>query len=194
MNGHQPARERDLYGLLAEFEEADDLLAAAHKASAAGYTAVDAYSPFPVNGLSEALALDKKVNWVPYLVLLGAIVGGLGGYALQYYTSVIAYPINVGSRPLNSWPAFMVITFEGAVLLAALFGFVGMLALNNLPLPFHPVFGAPNFARASQDGFFLCIMATDPRFDETGTRRFLQSLQPTSVVDVEQDKDTKIYD
>ncbi len=192
MNEH--VQERELYGLMAEFEEADDLLAAAQKASAAGYTDVDAYTPFPVEGLSEALALDKKINWVPYLVLLGALAGGLGGYALQYYTSVIAYPINVGSRPLNSWPAFMIITFEGAVLLAAVFGFVGMLALNKLPLPFHPVFGAPNFERASQDGFFLCIMGTDPRFDETITRQFLQSLTPTSVVEVEQDEDTKIYD
>ncbi|MBN1218246.1 MAG: DUF3341 domain-containing protein [Anaerolineae bacterium] len=187
-------QERELFGIIAEFEEANELLAAAQKTTAAGYRQVDAYSPFPVHGLSEALTLDKQRNWLPYIVLLGAVLGGLAGYMLQYYTSVIAYPINVGSRPLNSVPAFLVITFEGAVLVAAVMGLVGMLALNKLPMPYHPVFNAPGFERASQDRFFLCIMATDPKFEETKTKAFLQSLSPAAVTELEQAAKEKIYD
>ena len=185
MNGHAQAQESEIFGIIAEFDKADDLLAAAEQASAAGYRQFDAYSPFPVHGLSEVMGLDRQRNWVPYIVLLGAILGGLAGYILQYYTSVIAYPLNVGSRPLNSIPAFLVITFEGAVLMAALFGFVGMLAVNRLPMPYHPVFNTPSFDRASRDGFFLCIFETDPRFDMAETRAFLQSLNPNAVYEVD---------
>ena len=183
MSGHEETG--GTFGLIAEFDKADDLLAATKKARANGYEHLDTYSPFPVHGLSEAMGLEKQRNFVPYIVLLGAILGGVGGYMLQYYTSVIAYPMNVGSRPLNSVPAFMVITFEGAVLLAAVFGFVGMLALNKLPMPYHPVFNAPSFNRASRDGFFLCIFETDPNYDDAETMAFLESLNPVSVNEVD---------
>jgi hypothetical protein len=178
--------EHPLFGVMAEFEEADDLLAAAKRAYAAGYRRLDAYTPFPVHGLTEALGLDKQRNWVPYLVLLGAITGGISGYILQFIAAVVSYPLNIGGRPLNSWPSFMVITFEGAVLLAATFGVVGMLFLNKLPMPYHPVFNVPNFDRASRDRFFLCVLGTDPKFEPAETTGFLQSLRPLTVVEVEQ--------
>jgi hypothetical protein len=190
---HVEVEARELFGLLAEFEEGEALVEAANQAYQAGYRQLDAYTPFPVHGLSDALRLDRQRNWVPYLVLLGAIFGGLAGYLLQYYTSAISYPINVGGRPLHSWPAFMVITFEGAVLMAALAGVVGMLFLNKLPMPYHPLFSVPRFELASRDRFFLCIMGTDPKFEVEGTKQFLESLNPTSVVEVEQGE-TKIYD
>ena len=183
MSGHQ--ERGGTFGLIAEFDKADDLLAATEKARANGYQHLDTYSPFPVHGLSEVMGVDKQFNWVPYIVLLGAILGGVAGFMLQYYTSVIAYPMNIGSRPYNSWPAFMVITFEGAVLIAAIFGFTGMLALNKLPMPYHPVFNAPSFSRASQDGFFLCIFETDPKYDTAETTAFLESLNPVSVNEVD---------
>jgi len=183
MSGHQG--RGGTFGLMAEFDKADDLLAATEKARANGYQHIDTYTPFPVHGLSEVMGLDKQFNWVPYIVLLGAILGGVAGFMLQYYAAVIAYPMNIGSRPHNSWPAFMVITFEGAVLIAAIFGFVGMLALNKLPMPYHPVFNAPSFSRASQDGFFLCIFETDPKYDTAETTAFLESLNPVSVNEVD---------
>jgi hypothetical protein len=183
MSGHK--KTGGTFGLMAEFDKADDLLAATEKTRASGYQHIDTYAPFPVHGMSEVMGLDKQRNWVPYIVLLGAISGGVVGYMLQYYTSVIAYPMNIGSRPLNSWPAFLVITFEGAVLLAAVFGFVGMLALNKLPMPYHPVFNTPGFSRASRDGFFLCVFETDPQYDPVQTAVFLGSLRPVSVHEVD---------
>jgi len=152
---------------------------------------MDAYTPFPVHGLSEVLGLER--NWLPYIVLFGAIAGGVGGYLLQYYTSVIDYPINVGGRPFHSWPAFLVITFETAVLGAAFAAVLGMLALNKLPMPYHPVFNTPNFELASRDRFFLCILATDPKFHPKETRWFLDTLEPELVFELEQG-DVKIYE
>jgi hypothetical protein len=187
-------KAREYFGLMAEFEEADDLLQAVKQTSAAGYRQIDAYTPFPVHGMSEALGLDKQRNWLPYIVLLGAIAGGMGAYLLQYYASVISYPINVGGRPFHSWPSFMVITFEGAVLMAAVFGFLAMLALNKLPMHYHPVFNAPNFELATQEKFFLCVMGTDPKFDLKETKTFLASLHPNAVVEVEQGETEKIFD
>jgi len=181
----------DVFGLMAEFSDPEVLVAKTRQAYEAGYRRMDAYAPFPVHGLSEALGLKR--SWVPYIVLLGAIAGGVGGYLLQYYTSVIDYPINVGGRPYHSWPAFMVITFETAVLGAALAGVLGMLALNKLPMPYHPVFNMPRFILASKDRFFLCIMVTDPKFDLAQTREFLESLEPEGVYEVEQGA-TKIYE
>lgn len=181
----------DVFGLMAEFSDPEVLVAKTRQAYEAGYRRMDAYAPFPVHGLSEALGLKR--SWVPYIVLLGAIAGGVGGYLLQYYTSVIDYPINVGGRPYHSWPAFMVITFETAVLGAALAGVLGMLALNKLPMPYHPVFNMPRFILASRDRFFLCIMVTDPKFDPVQTREFLESLEPEGVYEVEQGA-TKIYE
>lgn len=181
----------DIFGLMAEFDDPDELVEKTRQTREAGYERFDAYTPFPIHGLSEAMGLER--NWVPYIVLLGAILGGLGGFFLQYYTSVIDYPINIGGRPFNSWQAFMVITFECAVLGAGIFGLFGMLALNNLPMPHHPVFNVPTFEFASQNRFFLCIMVTDPKFDLEETEKFLQSLEPDGVYPVDQSA-TKIYE
>jgi hypothetical protein len=172
-----------LYGLMAEFSDPTALVAAARQAHEAGYRHLDGYTPFPIEELSEALGIHR--NLLPPLVLTGGIVGLLTGIGLQYWTSVIDYPINVGGRPLFSWPAFIPVTFELTILFAALTAVFGMLALNGLPMPHHPVFGAPRFALASRDRFFLCIEATDPKFDRDDTWRFLQRLQPRQVSEVE---------
>jgi hypothetical protein len=171
-----------LYGLLAQFDDADQLVRAAQRSRAAGYQRIDAYSPFPVDGLPEALGLTRTpLSWI---VLLGGLIGGLAGFGLQYYVAVIAVPLNVGGKPLNSWPSFIPITFETTILGAALAGVIGLLLLNRLPMPYHSLFNVNNFARASQDGFFLCIETSDPQFDMQKTREFLRSLQPREVYDV----------
>jgi ActD protein len=171
-----------LYGLLAEFEEHEQVLAAAERAYAAGYREMDAFSPFPIEGLAEALG--HHYSAVPLITLLGGMAGGLGGYFMEWYSMGRLYPLNVGGRPLNSWPNFIPITFELTVLIAALSALVAMLALNRLPEPHHPLFNVPEFRRASIDRFFLCIEATDPKFDRVATSRFLQSLGPCSLKEV----------
>lgn len=173
----------ELYGLIAEFTDAEPLLAAARAAYAEGYRKVDAYSPFPVPGLAEAIGF--RTNRVPLLALLGGIVGGAGIYALQMYSAVWDYPLNVGGRPLASWPAFIPATFEMTVLGAALATFFGMLILNGLPRLIHPVFNAQDFDLAARNRFFLCIQACDPRFEREATQRFLAAQQPLRVVEVE---------
>lgn len=170
------------YGLLAEFEAPEDLLAAARRAYAEGYRRMDAHSPFPVEGLAEAIGFHR--TRLPLLVLIAGLVGAFVGFASQYWATVIDYPLNVGGRPLNSWPSYIPITFEVTILFAALTAVVGMIALNGLPRPYHPVFNVPAFGRASRDRFFLCIEAADPRFDREGTRRFLESLQAREVSEV----------
>jgi hypothetical protein len=180
----QPKPEKSLFGLMAEFHEPSRIVAAARSAHEAGYRKMDAYTPFPMEELAESLGHHSR-GPLPLLVLLGGLAGAAGGFGLQYWASVIAYPLNVGGRPLNSWPAFIPVTFETTVLLAALTAVFGMLALNGLPRPHHPVFNAPNFALASQERFFLCIESDDPKFDETATRRFLESLRPAQVSEVE---------
>jgi Protein of unknown function (DUF3341) len=140
-----------------------------------GYRNMDAYTPYPVEGLSEELGLTR--SRVPFVVLVGGLVGAAGGFFMQYWAEAVDYPLNVGGRPYNSWPAFIPITFELMVLVAALAALLGMFYLNGLPMPYHPVFHLPRFARASQDRFFLCIEATDPRFDRSATKQFLASLQ-----------------
>lgn len=182
----------EVFGLVAEFDDPDELVEKSQAAYDEGYRKIDAYAPFPIHGLSDALGIT--FSWVPYIVLAGAILGGIGGYALQYWTSAIAYPINIGGRPLNSWPAFMVIVFELAVLTSGVLGFVGMLALNKLPQPYHPVFNISRFGLASRDKFFLCIFASDPKFDLEGTRKFLESLEPEGVYQADQDENVKVYD
>jgi hypothetical protein len=171
-----------IYGLLAEFAGPTELLAAARRAYEAGFRHIDAYSPFPVEGLAEELGFHK--TRLPWLVFLGGLIGCVGGFFLQYYAMVIDYPFNVGGRPLNSWPMFIPVTFELTILGAALFAVLGMLALNGLPMPYHPVFHVPRFALASRDRFFLCIEATDPKFDREETARFLAELQPSELTEV----------
>ena len=172
-----------VYGLLAEFDSPEDLVAAGERAYADGYRRLDAYTPFPVHGLAEAIGF--RTNRLPLLVLVAGIVGAGAGFFSQYYAAVIDYPLNVGGRPLNSWPAFIPITFEVTILAAAATAVLGMLALNGLPQPYHPVFNAPRFALATRDRFFLCIEATDPRFDAEATRKFLEGLGAKEVTDVE---------
>ena len=177
------AEKRPLAGLVAEFADPDDLLAAAKTTRRAGYTHTDGLTPFPIHGLHEALGKrDTRLQWI---VLLAAIVGGVGGFFLQRWISEVAYPANVGGKPLNSWPMFIPVTFELAVLLSALTAVASMLILNGLPKPYHPLFKVESFQRASSDRFFLYIEATDPQFDPEATREFLESLNPISVEDVE---------
>lgn len=164
----------ELYGLLAEFTDSDALIRAARSAYAAGYRQMNAYTPFPLEGLREALG--QKRSRLPVIVLSGGVLGGGLAYFMMYYASVISYPINVGGRPLHSWPAFLPITFELTVLGASLAAFLGMLGLNGLPHPHHPLFEVPEFSLASRDRFFLCIEAGDPQFNTIQTRQFLESL------------------
>jgi len=171
-----PTSPESLYGLLAEFEQPDDVLEAARKAYAAGYRQMNAYTPFSVEGLSQALG--QKPTRLPWLVLLGGIVGGGAAYFMLYYACVISYPLNVGGRPLHSWPSFIPITFEMTVLGAAFAAFFGMLALNGLPHPNHPLFEVPAFSLASRNRFFLCIQVRDPLFQLEQTRRFLEGMTP----------------
>jgi hypothetical protein len=171
-----------LYGLMAEFDTPGQLVTAAERTRLVGYKKIDAYSPIPIEELNEAL--DLKRTRLPLIVLIGGICGGLAGYGLEYWSSVIEYPMNVGGRPFHSWPQFIPVTFETTVLGAALSAFVGMWALNGLPQPYHPVFNVPAFERASRDRFFLVIETADPRFDAQATRAFLEGLHPVGVSDV----------
>ncbi|HYL64046.1 MAG TPA: DUF3341 domain-containing protein [Candidatus Methylomirabilis sp.] len=172
-----------VYGVVGEFEKPQALIQAAEKARQAGYRRMDAYTPFPVEGLSEAMGLKRSL--VPLVTLIGGLLGGLGGFGFQYWASVISFPENIGGRSLNSWPAFIPVTFEMTVLGASLFAVFGMLAMNRLPQPHHPLFNVDRFQKhASSDRFFLCLQANDPKFNVGEAARFLKEVQAQHVSEV----------
>lgn len=170
------------YGVMAEFHDAQSLLDAANAVREAGYTSVDAFSPFPIHGLSEAIGF--RHSRLSAVVLTMGLLGGLGGFFMCWYANVISYPLNIGGKPLNSWPAWIPIVFECTILLAAFGAVFGMLALNGLPMPYHPVFNIKRFEQASRDRFFLVIHERDPKFDLDKVWDFLETLGPREVFDV----------
>ena len=173
-----------LYGLMAEFASPGELVAAARSAREAGYRSMDAYTPYPIHELTEALELPRTK--LPLIVFVGGLLGCATGLLMQWFATAIHYPVNVAGRPLASWPSFIPVTFELTVLFAAIAAVLGMLGLNGLPMPYHPVFNAPRFALASRDRFFLCIEMTDPLFDRESTGRFLARLGARVVSEVEE--------
>jgi len=175
-----------IYGLMAEYRDPEQLVAAAHRAYEDGYRKMDAYTPFPVEGLAEAIGFTR--NRLPLIVLIGGILGGMTGMAMMIYLTMFDYPINIGGRPLLSWPSFIPITFEMTVLFASLSAVFGMLGLNGLPMPHHPVFNTRNFALASRNRFFLCIQSDDPKFDREATKQFLEGLGPRLVSEIADDR------
>ena len=172
-----------IYGLMAEFSTPEQLLEAARRTQNAGYRRIDAFAPFPIEGLADAVGFRR--TRLPLVVLIAGIIGGSTGFYLQYYAAAVSYPLNVGGRPLNSWPAFIPITFELTILFAAFAAVFGMLAMNGLPTPYHPVFNVRRFALASRDRFFLCVKARDPMFDIKKTRQFLETLNSRGVSEIE---------
>jgi len=184
MNGSHPLEKGRVYGLIAEFENPSALVAAARAAREAGYRAIDAYSPFPIHELPHALALPRTK--LPFLVLGGGLTGTVTALVMQWFSATVHYPVNVGGRPLASWPMFIPITFELTILFASVTAVLGMLALNRLPMPYHPIFNAPRFAMASRDRFFLCVEAKDALFDLDKTTRFLETLGAAVVSEVEE--------
>jgi hypothetical protein len=174
-----------LYGLLAEYSTAQELLDAVRKTRGAGFRVIDAFTPFPVEAIAHEVS-DHQRSKVPLICLTGGILGALGGWALAYWTSTVDYPMNIGGKPFNSWPAFIPVIFECTVLVASFSAAIGMLALNGLPQPYHPVFNVETFRRkASRDGYFLCVEAADAKFDRTETRSFLLNTGAVEVNDVE---------
>ena len=181
---HAQHPQKTLYGLMAEFPDVTSLVVAAQKTTAEGYKKVDAYTPFPVHELFDAL--DAHDRRLPFLVLMAGITGAFAGFGLCYWVSVIAYPLNIGGRPLNSWPSFIPVTLEVTILFAAFTAVISMIVLNGLPMPYHPVFNVQRFAQtASQDGLFLAIEADDPKFDKEKTRAFLQGLGAKEINEIE---------
>ena len=179
----EPELRLGIYGMMAEFATPAELLSAVRRAKAEGYTRMEAYTPFPVHGLSEAIGFhDVRLPW---MIFIGGISGTFFGFTLQWYTAVIDLPLNVGGKPLNSIPAFFPVTYEATILWAAFTAFFGMLTLNRLPKPYHSIFNTPGFERATQDRFFLAVEADDHLYDSTTTREFLQGLNPLNVSEVE---------
>jgi hypothetical protein len=175
-------KARGIYGVIAEFDSPSALVSAARAAREHGYRKLDAYSPFPIEELNDVLHLHK--NKLPLIVLAGGLLGGLTGFLMQYWIAAVYFPINIGGRPLNSWPSFIVITFELTILFASISAVLGMLALCGLPMPYHPVFNVPRFSAASRNRFFLCIESGDPLFDRAKTTEFLGTLEPREVSEV----------
>ncbi len=171
-----------IWGLIAEFDTPSEIVIAARKAYAEGYRRMDAYSPFPVEGLSEAIGFHH--DSVALICLVGGLLGLATAYVLQYWINVIAYPLNIGGRPFHSWPSFIVVSFEMTILFGGLAAVFGMFAMNGLPMPYHPVFNVPSFSFATEDKFFLCIEASDPKFDRVVTYQFLSSLEPRAITEV----------
>lgn len=178
-----PMSTAPLYGLMAEFDGPNELVRAAKRTYAEGYRNIDAFSPFPIEEAWEAIGHhDRRLS---FIVLCGGIAGLLSGIGLQEWVHNLAYPTNVAGKPLNSWPQFIPVTFELTILFAALSAVIGMIVLNGLPMPYHPVFNVPRFEFASRDKFFLLVEATDPKFDRQQTREFLKGLEASEVNDVE---------
>jgi hypothetical protein len=177
------AKKEPIYGLMAEFETPEQVLQAALRTHAAGYRRIDAFTPIPVEGLAEAVGFEWTS--LPMVVFTGGFLGGCSGLSMCWYANVISLPLNIGGKPLNSWPAWIPITYELTILGAATFAVFGMIIMNGLPRPYHPVFNVPNFDRASTDRFFLCIKARDKKFDLAQTKTFLQELKPQGVFEVE---------
>jgi hypothetical protein len=176
------AKRDPIYGLMAEFDSAQALVDAARKTREAGYKKIDAYSPFPIEGLAEEIGMH--FDEIPLTVLIGGIIGGCTGYLMQYWMSAVDYPLNIGGKPPHSWPAFIVITFEMTILFAGISAVLGMLAFNGLPMPYHPVFNVPRFAFASKDRFFLIVFSSDKKYNAVETRRFFETLDPRSISEV----------
>jgi Protein of unknown function (DUF3341) len=176
------AKRDPIYGLMAEFDSAQALVDAAKKTHESGYKKIDAYSPFPIEGLAEEIGMH--FDEIPLTVLVGGIIGGCTGYLMQYWMSAVDYPLNIGGKPPHSWPAFIVITFEMTILFAGISAVLGMLAFNGLPMPYHPVFNVPRFAFASKDRFFLIVFSSDKKYNPVETRRFLETLDPRSISEV----------
>jgi len=174
---------KTMYGLMAEFDSAEEVLAAAHRTRAAGYRRIDAFSPIPVEGLAEAIGFDWTA--LPFITFIGGLLGGCTGFFMCWYANVISFPLNIGGKPFNSWPAWIPITFELTILGGALATVIGMLALNGLPTPYHPVFNVDRFALATTDKFFLCIKSRDKNFDLAQTKAFLEGLNPHGVFEIE---------
>ncbi len=171
------------FGLMAEFETEESFVQAARKVREEGYRKLDAYSPYPIEEILDILHLHH--NALPAIVLTGGILGGLGGFGMQWFASVIHYPWNIGGRPFFSWPSFLPVAYETTILCAAFGAVIGLIALNGFPMPYHPVFNVPSFERASNDRFFICIESADPKFSLESTQKFLEGLKPVSVSKVE---------
>ncbi len=182
MSAETKAKDQPLFGLAAEFDSPEAIVDAARKVMAAGYSDAEAYTPIAIVELPEILG--SKRTYIAPIVGIGALLGAVGGFGMQYFANVIHYPWNIGGRPMNSWPMWIPITFECAILMAGVSGVLSMFALNGLPQPYHPMFRLDSFARASQDRFFLCIESTDPKFDMIETRQLLESLAPMAVMEV----------
>jgi hypothetical protein len=175
-------KDATTYGLMAEFDNVNDVITAARRVYGAGYRKIDAYSPFPLEELSEAIGFHK--NGVALICLIGGLLGGTAAFVLQWWINNVAYPVNIGGRPMNSWPSFIIVTFEMTILFSGLSAVFGMLALNGLPMPYHPVFNVPQFERVTNDHFFIVIFSSDKNYDPAQTRKFLEGLGPISVAEV----------
>ena len=179
---HGVHSEPPLHGLMAQFESANDLVHAADAVRKAGYTRTDAYSPFPIPEIDHALGI--KNSKLPFVILAGGLTGCFGGFFMQWFANTTHYPLNIGGRPMNSWPMFIPITFEMTILLSSLTAVLSLAIANGLPTLYHPVFNVPSFTRACTDSFFLCIESSDPKFDRKETYDFLKSLHPAEVTEV----------